>query len=132
VASTSACLLWRHKEWPIISYAERGSERKAVIDSELQELWQRIYRVDARQDQDWRKQERYCRQQREVLRALEDLCAGYMRHLFTESRFDNDSCVLQRPFFRTDSRCSQSRERSAAKAATDSSAPELVIQHVLW
>jgi hypothetical protein len=33
-------------------------ERKATIDAELQELWQRVYRVDARQDQDWRKQER--------------------------------------------------------------------------
>ncbi len=48
-------------------------ERKATIDAELQELWQRIYRVEARQDQDWRKQERYCREQREALRALEDL-----------------------------------------------------------
>jgi len=48
-------------------------ERKATIDAELQELWQRIYRVEARQDQDWRKQERYCHEQREVLRALEDL-----------------------------------------------------------
>ena len=26
-------------------------------------------------------------------------CAGYMRHPFTESRFDNDSRALQRPFF---------------------------------
>ena len=48
-------------------------ERKATIDAELQGLWQRIYRVEARQDQDWRKQERYCREQREALRALEDL-----------------------------------------------------------
>ena len=48
-------------------------ERKATIDAELQELWQRVYRVEARQDQDWRKQERDSREQREVLRALEDL-----------------------------------------------------------
>ena len=48
-------------------------ERKATIDAELQELWQRVYRVEARQDQDWRKQERDFREQREVLRALEDL-----------------------------------------------------------
>lgn len=41
----------------------------------MQGLWQRIYRIEARQDQDWRKQERYCRQQREVLRALEDLAS---------------------------------------------------------
>jgi hypothetical protein len=48
-------------------------ERQATIDAELQELWQRVYRVEARQDQDWRKQERDSREQREVLRALEDL-----------------------------------------------------------
>jgi hypothetical protein len=56
-------------------------ERKATIDAELQELWQRIYRVEARQDQDWRKQERSCREQREVLRALEDL-ASKEREMF--------------------------------------------------
>jgi len=50
-------------------------ERKATIDAELQGLWQRIYRVEARQDQEWRKQERYCRKPREVLRALEDLAS---------------------------------------------------------
>ncbi len=73
MASMSVCLLWRNKGWPIISCAERGSERRATIDAELQELWQRIYRVEARQDQDWHKQERDSREQREVLRALEDL-----------------------------------------------------------
>lgn len=46
-------------------------QRKATIDAELQGLWQRIYRVEARQDQDWRKQERYCREQREVLLMLQ-------------------------------------------------------------
>src|SRR5258707_1310559 len=56
-------------------------ERKATIDTELQGLWQRIYRVEARQDQDWRKQERYCRKPREVLRALEDL-ASKEREMF--------------------------------------------------
>ena len=48
-------------------------ERKATIDAELQGLWQRVYRVEARQDQDWRKQERDFREQREMLRALENL-----------------------------------------------------------
>jgi seryl-tRNA(Sec) selenium transferase len=48
-------------------------ERKATIDAELHELWQRVYRIEARQDQEWRKQERSCCQQREVLRALENL-----------------------------------------------------------
>jgi hypothetical protein len=56
-------------------------ERKATIDAELQELWQRVYRIEARQDQDWGKQERDSRQQREVLRALEDL-AGKEREMY--------------------------------------------------
>ncbi len=56
-------------------------ERKATIDVELQGLWQRIYQVEARQDQDWRKQERDSREQREVLRALEDL-ASKEREMF--------------------------------------------------
>src|SRR5258708_37847904 len=47
-ASTSACLLWRNKEWPIISYAEGRSERKATIDAELHHLWQRLYPPQAR------------------------------------------------------------------------------------
>lgn len=56
-------------------------ERKATIDAELHGLWQRIYQVEARLGQDWRKQERYCHQQREVLRALEDL-ASKEREMF--------------------------------------------------
>jgi hypothetical protein len=42
-----------------------------------------------------------------VRRVYGSTCPGYMRHPCTESRFDNDSRALQRPFFRTDSRCSQ-------------------------
>ena len=95
VASTSACLLWRNKEWPIISYAERGSERKATIDAELQELWQRIYRVEARQDQDWRKQERDSREQREVLRALEDLTSKEREMYEVDNRKDQVMTVCK-------------------------------------
>jgi hypothetical protein len=54
----------------------------------LQELWQRIYRVEARQDQDWRKQERYCREQREVLRALEDLACKEREMFELDNRKD--------------------------------------------
>jgi hypothetical protein len=88
VASMSACLPWRSKGWLIISCAERGSERKATVDAELQGLWQRIYRVEARQDQDWRKQERYCRKPREVLRALEDLACKEREMFELDSRKD--------------------------------------------
>jgi len=63
-------------------------ERKATIDAELQGLWQRIYRVEARQDQDWRKQERYCRKPREVLRALEDLACKEREMFELDNRKD--------------------------------------------
>jgi hypothetical protein len=63
-------------------------ERKATIDAELQGLWQRIYRVEAGQDQDWRKQERYCREQREVLQALEDLACKEREMFELDNRKD--------------------------------------------
>jgi hypothetical protein len=50
-----------------------GSERKAEIDDELEPLrckeWQTYEQCNA----EFRKQERYCKEQREVLRALENL-----------------------------------------------------------
>jgi len=70
-------------------------ERKATIDAELQELWQRVYRVEARQDQDWRKQERYCREQREVLRALEDLACKEREMYELDNRKDQVMTVCK-------------------------------------
>jgi len=52
----------------------RAAERKklkAEADAELEPLWKRVYRV-----QESAKHERYCREQRELLRALEDLAAS--------------------------------------------------------
>jgi hypothetical protein len=70
-------------------------ERKATIDAELQGLWQRIYRVEARQDQDWRKQERYCRKPREVLRALEDLACKEREMFELDNRKDQVMTVCK-------------------------------------
>ena len=70
-------------------------ERKAAIDSELQKLLQRVYRIDARQDQDWRKQERYCREQREVLRALEDLASREREMYELDNRKDQFMTVCK-------------------------------------
>jgi hypothetical protein len=61
----------------------------------LQELWQRIYRVDARQDQDWRKQERDSREQREVLRALEDLASKEREMFELDNRKDQVMTVCK-------------------------------------
>ena len=53
-----------------------AKEQKAAIDAELDGLWARVNRVRGRSDQEFAKVERYCREQRELLRALEELAAG--------------------------------------------------------
>jgi hypothetical protein len=49
---------------------------KAEADAELESLWQRVYRVREKSHQESTKHERYCREQRELLRALEDLATS--------------------------------------------------------
>jgi hypothetical protein len=48
-------------------------ERKAVADAELEQLRVKEWRAYEQCNAEFRKQERYCKEQREVLRALEDL-----------------------------------------------------------
>jgi hypothetical protein len=48
-------------------------ERKAVIDAELERLRAKMWRAYEQCNQEFRKQERYCKEQCERLRALEDL-----------------------------------------------------------
>src|SRR5229473_1955722 len=48
-------------------------ERKAVIDAELEQLRAKMWRAFEQCNQEFRKQERYCKEQRDVLRLLEDL-----------------------------------------------------------
>jgi hypothetical protein len=55
-------------------WAER-KKLKAEVDAELEPLWQRVYRVQEKSHQESTKHERYCREQRDLLRALEDLTA---------------------------------------------------------
>ncbi len=50
-------------------------ERKAVIDAELEQIAAKEWRAYEQCNQEFRKVERYCKEQREVLRALEDLDA---------------------------------------------------------
>jgi hypothetical protein len=50
-------------------------ERKAVIDAELEQIRIKEWRAFEQCNQEFRKQERYCKEQRDVLRALEDLKA---------------------------------------------------------
>jgi hypothetical protein len=59
------------------SYAIRRiiRERKAAIDAELEQLTAHYWRAERERDAEWRKIERYCQDQRTVLRQLEDLNA---------------------------------------------------------
>jgi hypothetical protein len=57
------------------TYRVERKKLKAEVDAELEPLWQRVYRVQEQSHQESTKHERYCREQRELLRALEDLTA---------------------------------------------------------
>jgi hypothetical protein len=48
-------------------------ERKAIIDAELEQLRTKMWRAYEQCNQEFRKQERYCKEQRDILRSLEDL-----------------------------------------------------------
>ncbi len=48
-------------------------ERQVIIDAELEQIRAKEWRAYEQCNQEFRKQERYCKEQREVLRALEDL-----------------------------------------------------------
>ncbi len=49
--------------------------QQAVVDAEIEELRAKAWRAYDQSNQEFRKQERYCQEQRKVLRALEDLAA---------------------------------------------------------
>jgi hypothetical protein len=63
------------KGWPITCCDGRRSERKAIADAELEQLRSKAWRAYEQGNAEFRKQERYCKEQREVLRALEELKA---------------------------------------------------------
>jgi hypothetical protein len=50
-------------------------ERKAAIDAELEALMAQYWRAERERDAEWRKIERYCQEQRTVLRQREDVNA---------------------------------------------------------
>ncbi len=54
---------------------QKVKERKAVADAELEQLRIKEWRAYEQCNTEFRKQERYCKEQREVLRALEDMKA---------------------------------------------------------
>jgi len=63
-------------------------ERKAVIDEALQQEWAAYHRASRTSDQEYAKAERYSQEQRQVLRALEDLAAGERQMYELDDRKD--------------------------------------------
>jgi hypothetical protein len=58
------------------TYRVERKKLKAEADAELEPLWQHVYRVQEKSHRESSKHERYCREQRDLLRALEDLAAS--------------------------------------------------------
>jgi hypothetical protein len=59
-----------------VDYSERRAQikaEKAVIDAELEQRWQRVWRAYSKSSKESEKQERYAHEQCDLLRALEDL-----------------------------------------------------------
>ena len=70
--------IWKLEAQGMSSYQLRAESKKlkAEVDAELEPLWQRVARVRENSHRESTKHERYCREQRELLRALEDLAAN--------------------------------------------------------
>ncbi len=67
-----------------VGYEERRAkikEEKALIDAELEQRWQRVWRTYAKSNKESEKYDRYAQQQCDLLRALEDL-AGQERTMY--------------------------------------------------
>ena len=71
--------LWKYQltleaqNLPEYVFRRKMKERKAEIDAELEPLGRKEWQAYEQCNKEFDKQERYCREQREVLRALEDL-----------------------------------------------------------
>jgi hypothetical protein len=63
------------KDW-LLRKTIKEEEEKAVADAEIEEYRQRQWKAYETSNQEYRKCERYCQEQRKLLRALEDLTAN--------------------------------------------------------
>jgi len=85
------------EEQGITNYVLRREvkERKAVIDAELEQIGAKEWRAYEQCNQEFRKVERYCKEQREVLRALEDLDAKERTMYELDHRKDQVMTILK-------------------------------------
>jgi hypothetical protein len=77
------------------TYRAERKKLKAEVDAQLEPLWQRVYRVQEKSHQESTKHERYCREQRDLLRALEDLAAKERRMYELDHRKDQIMTVCK-------------------------------------
>ncbi len=81
-----------------VDYYERRAqikEQKAVIDAELEQRWQRVWRAYSKSSKESEKQERYAHQQCDLLRALEDLAATERAMYELDNRKDHVMTVCK-------------------------------------
>ncbi len=81
-----------------VDYYERRAQikaQKAVIDAELQQRWQRVWRAYNTSSKESEKQERYAHQQCDLLRALEDLAATERTMYELDNRKDHVMTVCK-------------------------------------
>lgn len=77
------------------AYRVERKKLKAEADAKLEPLWQRVYRVQEKSHQESSKHERYCREQRELLRTLEDLAVSERMMYELDSRKDQIMTVCK-------------------------------------
>ncbi|MDP9380422.1 MAG: hypothetical protein M3Q29_09775, partial [Chloroflexota bacterium] len=76
-------------------YRTRKKELVAAVEAEMEGHWQSYYRAHDTCNREYTKWERYCREQREILRELEDLKAGERRMYELDDSKDHVMTVLK-------------------------------------
>ena len=81
-----------------MEYGERRAQIKqeqALIDAELEQRWQRVWRAYDKSSQESKKAERYAQEQCDLLRALEDLAAAERTMYELDNRKDQIMTVFK-------------------------------------
>ncbi len=81
-----------------VDYYERRAQikaEKAVIDAELEQRWQRVWRAYHKSSKESEKQQRYAHEQCDLLRALEDLAATERTMYELDNRKDHVMTVCK-------------------------------------
>ena len=76
-------------------YRTHKKELVAAVEAETEGHWQSYYRAHDRCNREYAKWQRYCQEQREILRALEDLMAGERRMYELDDRKDQVMTALK-------------------------------------